>query len=135
MNIEIVDNPAAMQLAYRILAGAVHQSAAAIRMTFESDSASAAIDYLLSGEWVEQDRVQGELYPRALNRFKLMAGLEYWRADIKQTGRIVLTMDEKLFEFNVTFEKRDGVEEMLAEATELGPDLRSEIVETHPQSP
>lgn len=85
----------------RIIEDAISRNAEAIRVT--TDSGGSSIEYSIDGEWTLVDKVRIEFSPQVINRFKLLAGIEYWKQDLRQSGTHSVTIGDVRYEVRLTF--------------------------------
>jgi len=115
-----VDQPIVVQFVNKILAEAVHRHATAIRLrVVEEDGtpARADIHYYIDNDYVPVDCIRFQFYSAIVNRVRIMASLDYWKMDKRQTGQIKRTIDGISCVMSVSIEKIDKYEEVVIGVT------------------
>jgi type II secretory ATPase GspE/PulE/Tfp pilus assembly ATPase PilB-like protein len=105
-----VDDTIVIQFVNRIIADGIYGAASAIRFSKQSDRLD--VQYCIADQWENVDSVRIEFSSSVLNRLKIMAGLDYWRQDLEQTGLIQVTMHTDMkYELTLAVTKGEHGEE------------------------
>jgi len=121
-----VDQPIVVQFVNRILADAVQRGATAIRFRVSREPlpdedpaqvpappARVDVHYFVESEYVPVDSIRIQFYSQIANRIRIMASLDYWKMQKRQTGQIDVTIDGIPLMMSVSIEKVDKDEEIV----------------------